>query len=287
MRGRCRGVQSLRADESESVYVTVGQMDLRKAADLAIRLAREAGDLAVSEREKARAEAKSDGADLVTNVDREAERRIVEGITEQYPEHAILGEEGGDQGADSNAEFRWLIDPLDGTNNYVLGLDVYGVCITLCRGAEPLVAVVHDSPRRRTYSGIDGQGAWLSSEKHPEDQPLMLGNGEPLSRTTISFTQGYGVGHNDDYRNVLFDSLERGAKRVLRTWAPAADWGLLATGKLGAVVAYRNEIWDLVGGAMIAREAGARMYTELSGDLVIVGHPQTAADLRALLPANS
>lgn len=258
-------------------------MDLRHAANLAIRLAREAGDLAVREQKKARPEAKSHGADLVTDVDCEAERIIVEGITQQYPEHAILGEEGGDQGADPDAEFRWLIDPLDGTNNYVLGLDVYGVCITLCRGVTPVVAVVQDSPRRRTYFAIEGRGAWLASEDHRQNKQLMLLDGGPLSRTTVSFTQGYDVGYDDDYRNVLFDSLERSTKRVLRTWAPAADWGLLATGKLGAVIAYRNEIWDLAGGAMIAQEAGARMYTELSGDLVIVGHPQTATDLKALL----
>ncbi|NDK33235.1 inositol monophosphatase family protein [Nesterenkonia haasae] len=260
-------------------------MDLRTAADLAVRLAREAGDFAVKEREETRIESKSEGADLVTDVDREAERRIVEGITEQYPEHAILGEEGGDQGAGSDAEFRWLIDPLDGTNNYVLGIDVYGVCITLCQGKVPVVAVVHDSPKRRTYSAIDGQGAWSTSDSHSEVRRLRLGDGESLSRTTVSFVQGYEVDNDDDYRNVLFDKLERGTKRVLRTWAPAADWGLLATGKLGAVVAYRNEIWDLLGGVMIAQEAGAHMYTEAAGDLIIVGHPQTAADLKNLLTA--
>ncbi len=105
------------------------------------------------------------------------------------------------------------------------------------------------------------------------------------SGTTVSLTQGYGVGHDDSRRNNLFDALERHTKRVLRTWAPSADWGLLAAGRLGAVIAYRNEPWDLVGGALIAEEAGAVTHTDPTGDLVIVGHPQTVRELRHLLSA--
>ena len=257
-------------------------MDLRSAAELAIALARDAGDLAVAEREVARIESKGEDGDLVTHVDREAERRIAAVLVERYPEHAVLGEESGEQGAGPGAEFGWLIDPLDGTNNYVLGSDIYGVCITLCEGTRPVVAVVHDSPRRRTFWAIAGQGAWLSTEGG-ETTPLAVAAAEPLARTTISFTQGYAVGHDDSRRNVLFDALERGTKRVLRTWAPSFDWGLLVTGRLGAVVAYRNEIWDLAGGTLLAEEAGASVITSPDSHLVIVGRPQTAAELGDLL----
>lgn len=257
-------------------------MDLRSAADLAISLARDAGEFAVAERVDARVESKGDGADLVTHVDREVERHIVAAIAERYPDHSILGEEDGEQGAGADAEFGWLIDPLDGTNNYVLGLDVYGVCITLCSRGVPVVAVVHDSPRRRTYWAIAREGAWWSVDGS-EPLRLAIADAEPLPVTTISFTQGYRVGHDDERRNVLFDRLERSSKRVLRTWAPSADWGLLVTGGLGALVAYRNEIWDLLGGALIAREAGADVHTDASGDLVIVGRPQTVRELRELL----
>ncbi|WP_172979894.1 inositol monophosphatase family protein [Agromyces agglutinans] len=256
-------------------------MDFQDAADLAIQLARDAGDFAVAEREEARIEAKGDGADFVTHVDRAVERRIAAAIATQYPDHSILGEEHGEQGGELT-EFRWLIDPLDGTNNYVLGLDIYGVCITLCHHDIPVAAVVHDSPRRRTYWAVTGTGAWLSIDARPP-QRLLLHGAEPLANTTVSLTQGYAVGHNDARRNTLFGALERQTKRVLRTWAPSVDWGLLATGRLGAVIAYRNEPWDLVGGALIATEAGARMYTDATGDLVIVGHPRTVDELQVLL----
>ncbi|MBT2483492.1 MULTISPECIES: inositol monophosphatase family protein [unclassified Microbacterium] len=256
-------------------------MDIRSAADLAIRLARDAGEFAVAEREQARVESKGDGTDLVTHVDREAERGIVAAIAARYPDHSILGEEEGEQGAEQS-EYRWLIDPLDGTNNYVLGLDVYGVCITLCHRDAPVMAVVHDSPRRRTYWAIIEEGAWLSREGGPA-QRLLLTGAEALAHTTVSLTQGYGVGHDDDRRNRMFAALERQTKRVLRTWAPSADWGLLATGRLGAIVAYRNAAWDLVGGALIAAEAGARVHTDSTGDLVIVGHPRTVEEILNLV----
>lgn len=258
-------------------------MDLRSAAELAITLAREAGDFAVAEHDTARIEAKGTGGDLVTHVDREAEARIVQALRERYPEHAILGEEEGEQGAAAGARHRWLIDPLDGTHNYVLGLDVYGVCITLCEGDRPLVAVVHDSPRRRTFWAIAGAGTWLSLGEDEEPRRLLLGAEVPLDRTTVAFTQGYEVGHDDERRNDLFTSLERGTKRVLRSWAPSSDWGLLVTGQLGAMVAYRNEIWDLVGGTLLAEEAGGAVRTDPAGELIVVGRPQTVQELDALL----
>lgn len=266
---------------------TIAGVDLRSAAELAIALARDAGDLAVAEREVARIEPKGAGGDLVTHVDREAEHRIATALVERFPEHAVLGEESGERGAGAGARFGWLIDPLDGTNNYVLGSDIYGVCITLCEGPRPVVAVVHDSPGRRTFWAIAGQGAWLSTDGTTDATPLSVGPTEPLDRTTVSFTQGYCVGHDDPRRNVLFDALERGTKRVLRTWAPSFDWGLLVTGRLGAVVAYRNEIWDLAGGALLAEEAGATVITSPDEHLVIVGRPQTAARLSELLDSSA
>lgn len=265
---------------------TVAAVDLRSAARLAVDLARDAGDLAVAERERARVEPKGDGADLVTHVDREAERRIAAAIASAHPDHAILGEEHGQQGAGPDARYRWLIDPLDGTNNYVLGLDVYGVCITLCDGDAPIVAVVHDSPRRRTHWAVAGQGAWLSSGDDVEPRRLRVGAAQALSRTTVSYTQGYAVGYDDARRNTLFDALERGTKRVLRTWAPSADWCLLAAGSLGALVAYRNEVWDLAGGTLLAAEAGAVVRTFLDGELVVAGIPETVHELEALLGAS-
>lgn len=243
--------------------------------DLAVRLAREAGDFAVAEAATVRAVAKGVAGDVVTHVDHEAERRIIAGIAAAYPDHAVLGEESGEHGS-SDAEFRWLVDPLDGTNNYVLGLGCYGVCITACRGAEPVVAVVHDSPGRHSYAAVAGSGATR------DGQPITMAAPGPLSRETVSWLQGYAVPRDDPYRRRTFARLESSCKRVLRTWSPSIDWGLLATGRVAAMIAYRNEPWDLVGGALIAREAGAEMRTSANQEVVLVAHPTLIDDLARL-----
>ena len=251
-------------------------MDLAAARDLAIDLARKAGDLAVQHAATAAALPKGDAGDVVTHVDQEAERLITAAINATYPDHAVLGEEFGLQG-DPDAEYRWLVDPLDGTNNYVLGLDLYGVCITLCHHGEPVVAVVHDSARGRSYAAMHRQGTTVNGSSVSMSDP------GPLDRVTVSWLQGYAVGADDPAGQHLFRTLERNCKRVLRTWAPSIDWGLIAQGRVSAMVAYRNEPWDLVGGALIAREAGADIKTSANGEVVLVAHPDISTELAALI----
>lgn len=250
-------------------------MNLVSMRDLAVHLAREAGEFAVAEAATVEALVKGAKGDVVTRVDYEAERRIVAGISAVYPEHAILGEESGWRGS-AEAEFRWLVDPLDGTNNYVLGLGCYGVCITACRGERPVVAVVHNSPGGHSYAAIEGRGATR------DGVPLAMTSPGPLHGETVSWLEGYAVEHDDPYRLRTFDALERSCKRVLRTWSPSIDWGLVASGKVAAMIAYRNEIWDLVGGALIACEAGAQMRTTPRGDVVLVAHPDLIHELAQL-----
>lgn len=244
---------------------------------LAVRLAAEAGRYAVEELEQNLGiEAKGSGADVVTRVDREVERRIVDGILRQFPDHAILGEESGQHG-EEDAPVRWLVDPLDGTNNYVMGLPMFGVCITACVDNQPVVAVVHDSVRDITTSAVQGGGAFRGARR------LALGAAPGLKRTTLSWTQGYAVPHDDPFRARAMEAMERSAKRVLRTWSPSIDWGLVATGHVGAFVAYRNELWDLLGGALIVEEAGGVISRVPELDLFIVGHAQTVSAVRSLL----
>ena len=249
---------------------------LLELQDLAIALAREAGDLAVAQATTAHVEAKGELGDVVTEVDRACEDRILAAIHDRYPDHAVLGEETGAHGA-PDAEYRWLVDPLDGTNNYALGIDYFGVCVTVCRWDEPVVAVAHHSPKRRTFAAIAGGGATCDGE------PVAIGEAQPLRSSTIAWTQGYGIDPDDEVRNAAFTRLERSSKRVLRSWCPSVDWGLIATGRIAGMVAYRNEPWDLVGGALIAQEAGAEVATDASGRWVVVAHPVLLPELLAVL----
>lgn len=247
--------------------------------DLAVRLAREAGDFAVAQLDADNGiRGKGDSGDVVTFVDHEAERRIIEAIRSAYPGHAILGEESGLVG-DGDAPVRWLVDPLDGTNNYVMGMPMFGVCITVVEEGVPVAAVVHESVRGIATSAIRGKGAWRNGRE------LRLGEAVPLSRATISWTQGYGVTPDDPFRRHVIATLEPRVKRLLGTWSPSVDWGLIAAGHVGAFIAYRNEHWDLVGGAMIVEAAGGQIYRSPDEELdcVIAGHPETVAELREVL----
>lgn len=246
---------------------------------LAVRLAREAGDYAVARLDGENGiSAKGDGVDVVTEVDHEAERRILAGITEMYPEHAVLGEESGASGA-ADAPYRWIVDPLDGTNNYVMGMPMFGVCITVCRDDEPVVAVVHDSMRGITTSAVRGGGAFRN------DRCLEAAEARPLHLTTVSWSQGYGVDYDDPFRQATLQVLGRAAKRTLHTWSPSIDWTLLAAGHIGAFLLYRNEVWDLVGGLLIAEEAGCTTWRVPERDFVITGREDTVGEIRALLGA--
>lgn len=253
------------------------QLDLEHVHEVAVRLAQEAGRYAVGQLDANNGiEAKGDGADVVTLVDREAECRIVAGIHEAFPGHAVIGEESGRHGSDA-APVHWLVDPLDGTNNYVMGMPMFGVCITVCEGDEPVAAVVHDSMRDISTSAFRGGGAYRG------DSRTCIGDASPLDRTTISWSQGYAVAYDDPFRMRAMDVMERSAKRVLRTWSPSIDWGLLAAGQTGAFVLYRNELWDLVGGALTIQEAGGVVYNAPEAECVIAGHKEIVASLRALL----
>jgi myo-inositol-1(or 4)-monophosphatase len=251
----------------------------QKMHDLAVRLAREAGDYAVEQLDQDNGiRGKGIRGDVVTHVDHEVERRIISAIQEALPDHAILGEESGNIGS-PDAPVRWLVDPLDGTNNYVMGMPMFGVCITACAGDEPIVAVVHESVRRITTSAIRGGGAFRNGT------PIRLGAPVDLGHATISWTQGYGVTFDDAFRTQAMNALEPNVKRVMRTWSPSVDWGLIAGGHVGAFVAYRNEVWDLVGGMLIVEEAGGSIYRAPNEvlDCIIAGHSKTVAELRMLL----
>lgn len=251
----------------------------REMHDLAVRMAREAGDYAVAQLDEDNGiRGKGHDGDVVTLVDHEAERRIIAAIRAAWPDHAVLGEESGLVG-EEDAPVRWLVDPLDGTNNYVMGMPMFGVCIAVLEGGAPVAAVMHESVRRITTSAIRGEGAWRNGH------PVRFPEPPPLARATISWTQGYGVTHDDPFRRHVLGTLEARTRRLLGTWSPSIDWGLIAAGHVGAFIAYRNEVWDLVGGFLIVEEAGGEVYWSPDPELdcVIAGHPKTVADLRAIL----
>jgi myo-inositol-1(or 4)-monophosphatase len=248
---------------------------------VAVAIAREAGSIARADfGREVLAEPKGERGDVVTRVDREAEALIVAALHERFPEHAVWSEEGGAAGPSQSA-WRWEVDPLDGTNNFVLGLPLYGVCLTLVRDGAPILSVIHDAHHDATCSAVAGAGA------RREGRPLAIGAPRPPVVSTVSWLQGYAVPAGDPTGERCRRALERTYKRVLRTWAPSVDWALLAAGRLGAVVAYRNEPEDLNGGLLLALEAGAQVAPFAGGAGVVAAAPEALGTLVALLDSGA
>lgn len=220
---------------------------------------------------------KGDGIDLVTEVDLHIEHELTRRINARYPDHAIIGEEHGRSGP-PDARWTWMIDPLDGTNNFVMGLPMIGNCITILDGDVPVIGAVRDSVRGITTSAAQGLGA------HRDGEPVRIGDFPNLSRTTISWLQGYAVAWNDPFRVWAMSTLQPHLKRVLSTWAPSIDWGLIASGQVGAMVSWRNELHDLLVGKILVTEAGGEVWTSPDDpDFLILGAPDVVRQIRHLL----
>lgn len=252
-------------------------IDLPAIHALAVSLAREAGDYALAAlHHDTKVQPKGDGIDVITAVDVVCEQAMIDRIRMHYPEHGIKGEEHG-LVCNPDADVRWLLDPLDGTNNYVMGMPMFGNCITVLEQGQPVVACVHDSVQGITTSAWLGGGAWRNGA------PTHIGSFPDLARTTISWTQGYGITADDLFvQRTLFD-LEQQFKRVLRTWSPSIDWGLIAAGHVGAFVTWQNELHDLIGGELIVAEAGGEVWHNENGELVIAGAPEVVATVRRIM----
>jgi myo-inositol-1(or 4)-monophosphatase len=263
----------------------MGKNELYRARDIAIQAAELAGEIARKRfRGQLGVQMKSDSGDLVTEVDLQADKAIVDLITKEFPNHRIYSEEAGENGAES--PYVWHVDPLDGTNNYAIGMPLFGVSISLSYHNQTILGVVHDSYMQETYWAIQGEGAW-SGTQQIESRPA-----PQFFKSTISWIQGHVVNKSDETALKLRHNLEISFKRVLRLWAPSLTWVMLARGDLGAVVLYRSEGEDLYAGVRIAMEAGVRV-TDLDGNPIdswdreipclVAAHPDHHEQLLSML----
>lgn len=233
--------------------MNVTDRDLTRFRKIAIETAEAAGELISSGFGHAfTVDAKGLAGDVVTSLDRDAERLIIARLRAAFPSHAIVSEESGAAGQ-SEGPWMWLVDPLDGSNNIAVGLPVAAVGLALCYEGRPLVGVVHEPFVARTWSAESGGGAWQAG-----DRPL-LRCGSRRVAPVISWTQGYGITAGDRTATALRSVLKRYARRVLELWAPLCSWAMLARGDIDGIVGYRIGELDLHAGAVIAATAGAQI----------------------------
>ncbi|GAA4230854.1 inositol monophosphatase family protein [Actinomadura meridiana] len=201
--------------------------------------------------------AKGSDGDVVTDLDLAAEKLILERLRAAYPGHRVIAEESGVLDGAPGEEMVWLVDPLDGTNNVAIGMQVYAVGLALCARAEPVLGVVHDPASGRTWSAVRGKGA-LGPDGAPlalADRPRPERKGNPV----LAWTQGHQVTASDPVACGLRSALEARCTRLLQLWAPLVAWTMLARGDIDGIVGYQPEIVDLPAGAILAAEAGAEL----------------------------
>jgi myo-inositol-1(or 4)-monophosphatase len=228
-------------------------------------------------------------ADFVTHVDREAEARIIERIRGRYPDHGFLAEEaataadaapGHDEG-----DWMWIIDPLDGTTNYLHGYPMYAVSIAAAYRGELVAAVVLNSASGEVWTAARGMGAYRNDarirvsaiDRLPH---ALIGTGFPFKALELL----------PQYTRQL-DAALRGTSGVRRAGSAALDLCHLATGWFDAFWELSLAPWDVAAGTLMVREAGG-IVTRLDGDAAVLGHgsilagnPALHAALGALLHA--
>ncbi|HUX87090.1 MAG TPA: inositol monophosphatase [Chloroflexota bacterium] len=190
------------------------------------------------------------GDDLVTPADLAAETRILQNLRRAEPSFGSISEEFGASGADR--EYVWVVDPLDGTNNFAIGSPYVGLGVTLSHQGIPIVAAVHEPFSGRVWTAMQGFGARC------DGRTIQVNTVPVPARAVIAYVQGYPVSSDETLR--IYVALLGKVKRVLSNWAPLLDWCLLAEGRIDAVISLDSEPEDQFGGALIAREAGAHLF---------------------------
>ncbi len=222
---------------------------MKDIMNVAVEAAREAGELLRASRRGAlRVEAKAD-ASLVTNLDQEAERIIVSRIEAAFPGHDVLGEERGRVARGS--EYVWIIDPLDGTHNYIRGMETYGVSIGVSRGERFVTGVIFIPETGDMYSAERGAGAWRNGER------IRVSSRAALSTCCIGFDSE--VGRDTQRKLRVLAALAPRVFNVRMLGSSARTLSQIAEGGLDGVLEFSDHLWDFAAGVVLVEEAGGRV----------------------------
>lgn len=232
--------------------------------DVATEAARQAGALHLYYRDQEfSVSSKSNFSDLVTFVDGEAEKKIREVILTVFPDHAVLGEE---MGQDREARFRWIVDPLDGTVNYAHGFPFSCVSIGLEMDGVRTLGVVYDPNRDELFTAIKGQGAFLNGRRIKVSKT-------PLLHTPALLATGFPYDVAKDPANLeKFARFLSMGLPVRRPGAAALDICYVACGRLDGFWEYKLKPWDVCAGLVILEEAGGK-HSNFTGGAYEYGLP--------------
>lgn len=224
--------------------------------DFAIDMAHDAGriQLGYFRGDELGVETKSNVYDVVTRADKQSEEYIVKAITGRYPDHAVLGEEGGWMGG-AGSDYRWVVDPLDGTTNFSQGLPIFSVSIALQYRGETIVGVVYAPCLRELYTATKGGGAFMSCDG-AIPRPIRVSRKRTLAESVVATGFPYDKDVNPDNNADNLTRIIPYLRDARRQGSAAYDLSCVACGTLDGYWELALHEWDVCAAELIVSEAG-------------------------------
>lgn len=223
---------------------------VEKALESMQRIAREVGTMQRENlgRRDLVMDRKSTSIDIVTEIDRRSDEAIVGFLRQEYPTHSILAEESGESGETS--EYRWVIDPLDGTTNYAQGLPIFAVSIALEYRKEPILGVVYEPVTDEMFTALKGQGSYRNGIR------LNIGSKTELIDCVLATGFPYDIAVNPVNNVDYFTSMATKVRAIRRMGAAAYDLASVASGGFDGFWELCLSPWDVAASILIVKEAG-------------------------------
>ena len=265
-------------------HFDTGNLPMNPILNTAFKAARKAGDMMIRASNNLSAIKVDSKAfnDFVSDIDRMSESILIEALKEAYPQHKITTEESGSHGK-ARAEYEWIIDPLDGTTNYLHGHPQFAISMALLHKGVLQEALVYAPERNDLYLASRGKGALLNDRRirvsnRIELNQCLIGTGFPVVDQSMM----------DTYLAILKDFLSK-TSGARREGAASLDLCALATGRFDGFFEFNLKPWDIAAGALIAKEAGA-IVTDMQGEQnwldsgdIVAANPKVLAQMLQII----
>ncbi len=241
--------------------------------ETAVEIAREAGALVANYLERRIPFETKGEFDLVTAADRASEKLIVERLRSHFPTHGITAEEGG--GVENASEYRWFVDPLDGTTNFAHSFPFFNVTLGLAQGEELIAGVVFDPVRQEMFTAERGSGAYLNNRR------IRVSGARKIADSLAST----GFPSRKRHHNInihFYYQLAMASHGVRRTGSAALDLAYVAAGRLDFFWEFGLKPWDMAAGCLLVQEAGGRVSDMRGAEHRVVSSETLLADNGAL-----
>jgi len=227
---------------------------MNEIINLAIDAAKQAGNFLLENFGKVSEITKKGDRNFATNLDKEAEEMIIDKIRTKFPNHGIIAEESGSSAPDR--EYLWIIDPLDGTHNFMRNIDIFGVSIGIVYKKEFIGGVIYMPKEDELYVGHKGGGAYKNNKK------IKVSSNDKLEDCSIAFDSS--IRYSPEVMLKVLGDLANEVFNVRMFGSSARHLTYLAEGVLDFVVEFHDRPWDFAGGVSIIEEAGGKL-TNLKG----------------------